>query len=1187
MPEARNVFLKGKMNKDVNPRLLQTGEYIDARNISVNDSLGGNAGLAENINGNTLLTNFGLSDNTLEITGMCVDSANNRIIVCITNWNDTSSDGLSNFASTSSSHYICMYDNNEDASYILVTGSFLNFSKTKQVINMHILEDLLFISDDRNQPRKINIETAKGNPNHYTKEEHISVAKYYPFKPAKVAKLSGDGDLLTNSELLVTTNQSNLTTGTYTSISPSATSGSGVSASFTVEVVADSVIEVVVTGAGSNYSIGDTITIAGTDIGGSTDDVILTVLMENMQHEPTMKDCVSETLPASVTATAAANLTLTPGGGGTVFITTGINSNWKGAQVTANNIDVSNNVIVQPTYAGSADLALKNNGSSNVTIAISDTIVIGANPDYDVDYNGDSDFMSDKFIRLSYRFKYEDGEYSVIAPFTQHVFIPKQDGYFIDETFPTDVTTDGSDENKAVKSTIIAFFENKVNCAELVIDLPEGVLTPANLYSELKVTDIDILYKESDGISIKVLDTITKNELALETSEYQYLYQYNGSSPVRVLPDKEVSRASDKAPLRAKAQEISGNRIMYGNYVARSSRPSKLNYNVLSGEKTSFGVSNSINELQYPNHSLKQNRSYKVGVVLCDKFGRQSDVITSDNSIVYNPYRTSTTDFITSTDTWFGDSIKIVWNDVIPSIISESGYVGLYSETNPLGWYSYKIVVQQKEQDYYNIFLPTILNNFPATTLTTSDEVAHVTLFSDNINKAPRDLREVGAQDITYSSSVDLYGRVHNTSYSTTRSSNIQYFPDSIPDKLVKIGVRDDIGLGTTENGDPYNVSPFYSIPTGPSGATGYGAEIKGANPFIGQVSTRKRIGATGGSGTNVTYNKTRLNVYETAPFYSEIDIFYETSTSGLISDLNTYILNSASEFQPLGISGWSFVLDEDMAPSTYVTPDWFDVVNSEGVSLASASLVGQILSVKNGVNADVTSKFVIEQNAGTFKFKVKTAEAYVTAANSAYFIYTSGSNYSDNYKFTFSFTNTNSGVDYTTDVIINYPNKLDNSAPTFTGSSPFNVGNITEVPVPVGQWNNIIALDGQNGSAIPTIAYKKTGLIWEITSVLFYWNNFGIWANYQSGTAISEYLRIANTASQTYTNIAETLQHDDLLVCVNTNATNSVDLYLDAYGNTRTDTDFRVNLRLKDASGGSGSLNTTARVDFTLKRFN
>ena len=764
------------------------------------------------------------------------------------------------------------------------------------------------------------------------------------------------------------------------------------------------------------------------------------------------------------------------------------------------------------------------------------------------------------------------------------MFIPKQDGYFIDETFPTDVTTDGSDENKAIQSTIIAFFENKVNCAQLVIDLPEDVLTPANLYSELKVTDVDILYKESDGISIKVLDTITRDQLAEQTSENQYLYQYNGSSPIRVLPDKEVSRAADKAPLRAKAQEISGNRVMYGNYIAKSSRPSTLNYDVLSGNKEDFGASNSINELQYPNHSLKQNRSYKVGIVLCDKFGRQSDVITSDNSIVYSPYRTSTTGFITSTNTWLGDSIKIVWNNIIPSEISESGYVGLYSATNPLGWYSYKVVVQQKEQDYYNIFLPTILNNFPATTLATSDEIAHVTLFSDNINKAPRDLREVGAQDITYSSSVDFYGRVHNTNYSTTSSTNKQYFPESIPDKLVKIGVRDDIGLGTTESGGLYDVSPFYSIPTGPSGATGYGAEIKGANPFIGQVSTRKLIGATGGAGTNVTYNATRLNVYETAPFYSEIDIFYETSTSGLISDLNTYIINSASEFQPASMSGWTFELKEDAIPSSDVTLDWFDVVNTEGVSLASASLAGQLLSVKNGVNADVTNKFVLEQNPGTFKFKVETAEQYVNTANpSAYFTYTSGSNYSDNYKFTFSFTNTNGGVNYTNNFIIDYPNFLDNVEPTFTGSSPFNAGNKNEVPVPVGQWNDIIYLDGQNGSAIPTISYKKIGLIWEITSVLFYWNQLGIWATYQSGTPISEYLRIANTASQAYTNIAETLQYDDSFVCVNTNATNSADLYNDYFA--RTDTDFRVNLKLKDASGGSGSLNTTARIDFTLKR--
>jgi hypothetical protein len=32
---------------------------------------------------------------------------------------------------------------------------------------------------------------------------------------------------------------------------------------------------------------------------------------------------------------------------------------------------------------------------------------------------------------------------------------------------------------------------------------------------------------------------------------------------------------------------------------------------------------------------------------------------------------------------------------------------------NDLGWYSYKIVVKQTEQDYYNVYLPGILNGYP------------------------------------------------------------------------------------------------------------------------------------------------------------------------------------------------------------------------------------------------------------------------------------------------------------------------------------------------------------------------------------------------------------------------------------------------------------------------------------------
>jgi hypothetical protein len=54
-------------------------------------------------------------------------------------------------------------------------------------------------------------------------------------------------------------------------------------------------------------------------------------------------------------------------------------------------------------------------------------------PDYDENWPGDPDYLSDKFISLSYRFKFDDNEYSLMAPFTQPCFIPKQNGYFLSD----------------------------------------------------------------------------------------------------------------------------------------------------------------------------------------------------------------------------------------------------------------------------------------------------------------------------------------------------------------------------------------------------------------------------------------------------------------------------------------------------------------------------------------------------------------------------------------------------------------------------------------------------------------------------------------------------------------------------------------------------------------------------------
>ena len=78
---------------------------------------------------------------------------------------------------------------------------------------------------------------------------------------------------------------------------------------------------------------------------------------------------------------------------------------------------------------------------------------------------------------------------------------------------------------------------------------------------------------------------------------------------------------------------------------------------------------------------------------------------------------------------------------------------------NPIGWYSYKIVVKQQEQDYYNAYLPGIVNGYYGHTEYFGQELgetAFSTLYGDNINKIPRDLSEVGPEQKQYRSSVKL-----------------------------------------------------------------------------------------------------------------------------------------------------------------------------------------------------------------------------------------------------------------------------------------------------------------------------------------------------------------------------------------------------------------------------------------------
>ena len=129
-----------------------------------------------------------------------------------------------------------------------------------------------------------------------------------------------------------------------------------------------------------------------------------------------------------------------------------------------------------------------------------------------------------------------------MAPFTQPAFIPKQDGYFL-----------ASDEDEAFRSSIVRFMQNKVNNVALYIPLP---FAANSLYTNLDVVEIDILYKESDALSVKVLESISSNVFStnpddsVNTSSV-YTYQYQSRKPYKTLPEAEIIRVFDRVPVKS------------------------------------------------------------------------------------------------------------------------------------------------------------------------------------------------------------------------------------------------------------------------------------------------------------------------------------------------------------------------------------------------------------------------------------------------------------------------------------------------------------------------------------------------------------------------------------------------------------------------------------------------------------
>ena len=1107
MAEVKNAFIKSKMNKDLDARLLPNGEYREGVNIQVSKSEGADVGALENVLGNNKLVDFtaltGVND--LYTVGLYTDEVNNNIYVFLTDYDDTKltdSSGnniynsqLLNYSPTAN-NFVYVYNIATQEPIQLLQGSFLNFSINFPIHSINLVENILFWTDNRNQPRRIEVDKAVEVSDYYTTEDQISVASYSPFQPIELYyKFEG---FYKNADGTVIPVNANGGKGI--------TSGITTAGATTILLTSNGFAGIDISGAGNKNLVGSTIIAADASTGLPIDPSPIPANTVLLSYTPTTIE-----LGDASGATVATTIDIPDGS----IIYFNYNTLIGDDQYVTSMLNVSSKMNPEDTY---------NAAKPGMT----------TNTNFNPNYSGDPDFLEDKFVRFSYRFKYEDGTNSIMAPFTQAAFIPQQDGYFMGQGTLTGISLD---EEATYRSTVVGFMENKVNNILLQIPLPldsaNNGINASSLFSKLKVDEIEILYKESDSLAVQVVDSIPRTgNTGYERfgSDTVIEYNYQGTKPYKTLPENEIVRVYDKVPVRAHGQEIISNRVVYSNFQNKHTPPESLDYNVTISDKyTNFVVDEPGNPIlpplektvsrEYPMHTVKQNRNYQVGIVLSDRFGRSSTTLLSssktqstnaddlilDGDTIYFPYNDVTQDSSNSIHSWPGDSIKILFNSPVPENIAanvSTGWPGLYngnpalSSYNPLGWYSYKVVVKQTEQEYYNVYLPGLMNFYPNIPVTPPDPTgttSFITLLNDNINKVPRDLSEVGPEQKQFRSSVVLYGRVAPENDAVTPNPTFNYQFNPTP-SAVNIAIPDTVSTISTQN-DMFN-NPA-ADPGGATQTVEYSSIYQTlSNPLLARVSIGgNTIGSYIPAAVTTAYN-TWLSVYETAPVESRLDIYWETTSSGTISQLNEAIKEGTSnikgfttEDSPTAPETWTFNLYEDITPGasptasyntgTYTEVRFFPYVEDSSGTISAvkrSNIETSGFSVRNGNNTVVTDKFILNKYPAPSTSSDPDKYSITIAANT-FFYFNEKSDVEGSYTFTFEVENLDGtpgavGSQYGQKTKVALTEKLSNIKPSIDNCET----NIVVLP----GATSVYTFTGVNGSA--DTSRNTDDLTWSMT---------------------------------------------------------------------------------------------------------
>jgi len=232
-----------------------------------------------------------------------------------------------------------------------------------------------------------------------------------------------------------------------------------------------------------------------------------------------------------------------------------------------------------------------------------------------------------KFPRFSYRYKYEDGEYSVFAPWSEVAFIPQNFDYSPKKGYNLGM------ENSLRQLKVLNW--RPVNCPKDVVE-------------------IDILYKESNSPNVYTVETFKKDD-PIPVGEIQNYWDTPGNGSHfgkytiktelihQVVASNQLLRPWDNVPRKALGQEITANRLIFANYLQQydlkkidpaTSDMVSIKPSFLTTIEQNSPWEEEGNVLGAPAKSLKSQRTYQIGVVYRDKYGRETPILTSKSGSV-------------------------------------------------------------------------------------------------------------------------------------------------------------------------------------------------------------------------------------------------------------------------------------------------------------------------------------------------------------------------------------------------------------------------------------------------------------------------------------------------------------------------------------------------------------------------